>query len=155
MDRVEEVRRCYERHGAALARFAVSLVGATDGPDVLAAGVVAALESRTERIDDMTSYLYRTVHRAALKHWRTNHRRIAREQRLWAPECYEMATVDPEIAIALEQMSRRQRAVVHLAYWEDLSTRQIAARLAIPEGAVKRHRTRAHEKLSEALHALA
>lgn len=155
MDRTDEVRRCYEQHGAALSRFATSLVGSTDGPDVLAAAVVSVLESRTAHIDDMVGYMYRAVHRAALKHWRTTSRRVARERRLWSADAYEIETVDPAIAAALEQMSARQRAVVHLAYWEDLTTHQIAARLHISEGTVKRHRARAHEKLSEALHAYA
>lgn len=48
-------------------------------------------------------------------------------------------------------MSPRQRAVVHLTYWEDLTTATIAERLGVSVGTVKRHRSRAHEKLEEAL----
>ena len=153
MPSTDEIAECYTTHANSLLRFAVSLVGSTDGPDVLATAVVAVLESRTDRIDNVRSYLYRSVHTAALKHWRTNSRRRQREQAFWTPTVVRLDEVDTGIAEQLAALSPRQRAVVHLAYWEDLTNQQIASRLGISIGTVKRHRARAQQKLSEVLHA--
>lgn len=146
-DRIEV---CYGEHAESLSRFAVSLVGPSDAPDVLSAAVLRVLQT-SSRIDNLHGYLYRCVHRAALQHWRTNRRRLRREERAQAPSRLEDEYSDPSIALAMLAMSPRQRAVVHLTYWEDLTTSQIAERLDISIGTVKRHRTRAHQKLSEAL----
>lgn len=101
----------------------------------------------------MPAYLYRSVHRSALQHWRADRRRRRREEALWEPTTAhdDTGTVDPRIVDALAAMSPRQRAVVHLTYWEDLTTATIAERLGVSVGTVKRHRSRAHEKLEEAL----
>lgn len=149
--RAEDVEECYRLHADALSRFAVSLTGTGAGDDVLATAVLSVLESNTEQIDDLRAYLYRAVHNAARKHWRTAGRRAARERQLWAATQYEMPEVDLGVASALASMSVMQRAVVHLAYWEDLTTAQIAARLGVREGTVKQHRSRAHRRLGEVL----
>lgn len=150
--RAQEVEECYRMHADSLSRFAVSIAGASAADDVLAAAVLGVLESRTQDISDVRAYLYRAVHHAALQHWRSTDRRTRRERRLWTTAVYEIPEVDPAIALALETMSPQQRAVVHLAYWEDLTNPQIAARLGIGEGTVKRHRSRSHEKLRGVLH---
>ncbi len=46
-------------------------------------------------------------------------------------------------------MSLRQRAVIYLAYWEDQTNASIATTLGISLGSVKRHRTRALQRLKE------
>jgi RNA polymerase sigma-70 factor (ECF subfamily) len=48
-------------------------------------------------------------------------------------------------------LSLRERAVVHLTYWEDLAPRDVAAVLKVSEGAVKRYLARARGKLREVL----
>jgi RNA polymerase sigma factor (sigma-70 family) len=49
-------------------------------------------------------------------------------------------------------LSLRQRAVVVLAYWADLTPDDIADRLGISEGAVRRHLARARARLRAVLH---
>lgn len=148
--RNDQVEACYGEHADSLSRFAVSLVGASDAPDILSAAILKVLQ-KSSPIDDLHAYLYRCVHRAALHHWRTQRRRTRREDRVPAPSQIEDDYSDPSVAMAILTMSPRQRAVVHLTYWEDLTTSQIAERLDISIGTVKRHRARAHQKLSEAL----
>ena len=150
MGRYDRVEACYSEHAESLSRFAVSLVGPSDAPDILSAAVLRVLQT-SSRIENLHAYLYRCVHRAALQHWRTNRRRLSRESRVRAASEIEDEYIDPSIATAILAMSPRQRAVVHLTYWEDLTTQQIAERLNISIGTVKRHRTRAHQKLSEAV----
>jgi len=148
--RNDRVEACYGKHAESLSRFAVSLVGPSDAPDILSVALLKVLQTSSP-IDDLHAYLYRCLHRAALQHWRTNRRRLSREDRVRAPSRIEDEYSDPSIATAMLAMSPRQRAVVHLTYWEDLTTSQIAERLDISIGTVKRHRTRAHQKLSEVL----
>lgn len=47
----------------------------------------------------------------------------------------------------------RQRAVIFLAYWEDLGITSIAELLELGEGSVRRHLARGKTRLKEALHA--
>lgn len=148
--RKEQVEACYEEHAESLSRFAAALVGSNDAQDVLSVAVLNVLRTGSE-IDNMTAYLYRSIHRAALHHWRATRRRSRREGVVWESTVERDNTVDQRIVDALGAMSPRQRAVVHLAYWEDLTTATIAGRLGVSVGTVKRHRTRAHAKLKEAL----
>ena len=62
-------------------------------------------------------------------------------------------SVDPDVLEAVSRLSVRQRAVVFLTYWEDLHQRDIATRLDISEGSVRRHLARAHSRLKETLDA--
>jgi len=52
---------------------------------------------------------------------------------------------------SLEVLPAEQRAVVELAYWHELSQREIAARLAIPLGTVKTRTRMALQRLAVAL----
>ena len=148
--RNDQVEACYGEHAEALSRFAVSLVGPTDAADILSVAVLNVLQT-TSTIEDLRAYLYRCVHRAALQHWRSHRRRLRREDQVRASTQFEDHYADPTITNAMLAMSPRQRAVAHLTYWEDLSTSEIAERLDISVGTVKRHRTRVHHKLKEAL----
>ena len=58
----------------------------------------------------------------------------------------------PDVAAAVGRLSVRQRAAVFLTYWEGLRQDEVAARLDISVGSVKRHLTRARAKLKEQIH---
>jgi RNA polymerase sigma-70 factor (ECF subfamily) len=59
--------------------------------------------------------------------------------------------VDVDVLAAVNKLSVQQRASVVLTYWEDLTPAQIASRLGISEGSVKRHLARARARLRELL----
>jgi len=44
-----------------------------------------------------------------------------------------------DVVRAVMELSPRQRAVVYLAYWEDMTPASTAAVLGIGEGSVRRH----------------
>ena len=48
-----------------------------------------------------------------------------------------------------QTLSRRERAVIYLAYWEDMAVGDIADTLGIGDGAVRRYLARARKKLRE------
>ena len=53
--------------------------------------------------------------------------------------------------LALEQLNRQDRLVLHLFYYEDCTTRQIAKILHCTEGAVRTRLTRARDRLGDLL----
>ena len=64
----------------------------------------------------------------------------------------ELPEYRPEVLAAVRRLSVRQRAVVVLAYWEQLTAGEIAGQLGISEGSVHRHLARARSKLRGALY---
>jgi len=52
---------------------------------------------------------------------------------------------------ALKRLSVRQRAVIHLTYWADLSPRQVAETLDTSLRTVERELTKARTRLEEIL----
>lgn len=54
---------------------------------------------------------------------------------------------DPALLAAIRSLSQRQREAIVLRYWADLTVDDCAERMGISPGSVKRHLTRAHERL--------
>jgi DNA-directed RNA polymerase specialized sigma24 family protein len=62
------------------------------------------------------------------------------------------SVVDRQLLLAaLQRLSGRQRAVLVLRYFDDLSERETASALGCSPGAVKRHASRGLERLRELL----
>lgn len=78
--------------------------------------------------------------------------RWASVSHLFVPD--EQAPADddgPDLTAALACLSPRERACTVLRHYEDLSVAEVAARVGISEGAVKRYLSDARTKLAEAL----
>jgi RNA polymerase sigma-70 factor (sigma-E family) len=109
---------------------------------------------RWDRIEseDPEGYVRRTLANAHIDWWR---RKSWREEpsaelpELVGPD--QMAAYDLRGAVlgALDDLSRRQRAVVVLRYYEDMSEAEIAAALGCSAGTVKSAASRAMAKLRE------
>jgi len=148
---VVEFVECYEKHADALVRFAATVVGPDDAEDVVSEAVLGILRTSPPGVRDMRAYLYRAVLNAGRKHLRSLGRRGRREQKAAVANVVADELVDPKIAAALIELSPQQRAVVHLAYWEDLSAAMIAERLGVSSGTVRRQLARGRKRLREAL----
>jgi RNA polymerase sigma factor (sigma-70 family) len=59
--------------------------------------------------------------------------------------------LDPEITNAIRQLELRERAVIYLTYWADLSPSTIATTLAVSQRTVERALRDARRKLEELL----
>ncbi len=106
---------------------------------------------RWSRIDseDPEGYVRRVMVTRNISAWR----RVRRE-RLTAdvPETsYDDPQADPALWAALAQLPPRQRAVIALRYYEDLTEAQTAHLLGISAGTVKSQASRAMAKLRELL----
>ncbi len=143
----------YRKYCEELTRFASGLVGPSDAHDVVADGCLSAFASpKWSTLENPRAYLYRTVLNQARMVSRSAMRRRARELRAAVvPANPSMLAFDPDVLDAVSALSVRQRAVVFLTYWEDLSQRAIALRLGISEGSVRRHLARAHSRLKGTL----
>ncbi|MGI9667649.1 MAG: RNA polymerase sigma factor [Acidimicrobiia bacterium] len=138
----------YAKHSDALVRFATGIVGPTDAPDVVSDAVIRAMTSRQwTKVENHRAYLYRSVLNEARMHHRSTMRRRAREMRTFTDDTTYLPEVRPEVLEAVGSLSTNQRASVFLTYWEGLTAPEVASRLSMSEGSVKRHLARARHKL--------
>ncbi len=145
----------YEKYSDELVRFATGLVGPTDGPDLVATAMVNVLAMKSwESVENPRAYLYRTVLNEAKRNHRKTVRRRGGEIRAASNiGVSDLPDIRPEVLEAVAKLSFRQRAVVFLAYWDDLRPAEIARRLEIGESTVHRHLSRAEARLRRMLHA--
>lgn len=142
----------YARLAPELIRFATSLVGPSDAEDLLGSAVIKAITAPNwSRIENKRAYLYRTLTNEAHKTRRSRQRRANRELRTYRRDDFEHTLVDPGVMEALKSLSVRQRAVIHLTYWADLSPRQVADTLDTSLRTVERALTTARSELEELL----
>ena len=142
----------YERLAPELIRFATTLVGPSDAEDLLGSAVLKAITtSGWADIENKRAYLYRTIANVAHSARRSGARRRNRELRTHRRDEFEHAHVDPNLMRSLRTLSIRQRAVVHLTYWADLSPSQVAQMLDTSLRTVERELTNARNRLEEEL----
>jgi RNA polymerase sigma-70 factor (sigma-E family) len=133
-------------------RHAARLLTGDDGraEDLVQTALVRAY-LRWDRIDDPTAYARRVLYTAHADWWR---RRWRHEYA--TPELPDRASPDDHATDSAERMrlqaalaglSRRERAVVVLRYYEDLSERETADTLGVAVGTVKSTCARALAKL--------
>jgi RNA polymerase sigma factor (sigma-70 family) len=146
-----DIAECYEKHSADLIRYAATVVGPSAAEDVLSSAVVGLIHADVAAVIDPRGYLYRTVLNTGRKYLRSTARRDRRERLAAARDRVEPPDTDLDIRAALATLSAQQRAVIHLAYWEDLTPPMIADRLGVTDGTVRRQLARARRRLSEVL----
>lgn len=150
----DEDERTYRKHAEELTRFATFLVGPTDASDIVSAAVLRALSSTAwPSVDHHRAYLFRAVLNEARMHHRSTARRHAREQRSATPERVDEIDTLSDVLEMVDRLSPRQRAVVYLAYWDDLDPAAVAEVLGVSEGSVRRHLARARAALRRMLDA--
>ena len=129
----------YAEHADDLIRFAVGLVGRADAPDVVSAALLRAISSRSwSKVRDHRAYLYRAVLNQARNEHRDRQQRWHKAMRAAGSDRMHPPEYRPEVLAAVRGLSLRQRAVIVLRYWEDQHPEDIARRLGISEGTVRR-----------------
>ncbi len=141
----------FDRHVAAVHAFAQRRIGHDLAEEVTAETFARGFEARGR---------YDAVHESALpwllgiasnvlrRHWRTERRRLdayARAARHERPGA--APDVDGAVLRAVARLPRRQREVLLLAAWADLSYAEIAHALGLPVGTVRSRLSRARAAL--------
>jgi RNA polymerase sigma factor (sigma-70 family) len=142
----------YRKYADDLVRFATGLVGPFDAQDIVTDACLRSFRSQGwSTVSNHRAYLYRSVLNHAHSHHRSTLRRRLREMRSAPTETVPVTETDIDVLTAVDRLSVQQRAAVILTYWEDLAPTDVAARLGISEGSVKRHLARARHRLREYL----
>ncbi|WP_024285828.1 RNA polymerase sigma factor [Cellulomonas sp. KRMCY2] len=154
-DRLETLAR---ERGPALVGYAYLLTRDLHSAQDLVQESMVRTFSRTHRGQDVVS-LEAYVRRAILNAYLNTHRSRGR----WAlvrhlavdsrrPEAPETVATDRvDVLAALSRLSPRERACIVLRHVEDLTVPEIAARLSVSEGAVKRYLSDARTRLAPLL----
>jgi RNA polymerase sigma-70 factor (ECF subfamily) len=142
-----------EKYSEELTRFATFLVGPSDAPDVVTEAAIGAFAARAwPTVRDRRAYLYRSVLNRSRMHLRSEGRRRSYEQSSAGDDIPPYVPApDPEGIDAVSRLSRRQRAVVYLTYWDDMTPSATASLLDVTEGSVRRHLARARRTLRSRL----
>lgn len=145
---VDDDTATYRRYAPELIRYATALVGPHEAPDVVSDAVLSAFTSPAwRRVQHQRAYLYRAVLSRAQMAGRSAARREAREARVSGPAWVVETEPSIDAQRALGTLSRQQRAVVYLTYWDDLTPTQIAELLGVGEGTVRKQLARGREQL--------
>ncbi len=152
-------RALVTRHMDMVHSTAVRRLGAhrDAAPDV-AQGVFLQLARRAEALPGgivLGAWLHRQTVRQSLNHLRNEQRRRLREEATVAmnadPEPPSWTTLAPVLDEALASLPEKDRAVLHLRYFEDRRTSEIATTLAVSPEAAQKRLERALENLRERL----
>jgi RNA polymerase sigma factor (sigma-70 family) len=142
----------WRAHAAELLRFATVLVGPADAGDVVVEAMlrcerfVLAGDVRVPR-----AYLFRAVANHARDHHRGRARRWSRDLAAIGPAHTDGPDTFIDVRRAVARLSVAQRAVVYLAYWEDMTERDIAELLQLSPGTVHRNLDLARNHLRKVL----
>ena len=134
-----------------LTRYARVLIGRDDAHDIVATAFLRVTRTGWAGLRDPRAYLYRAVTNEAHNYRRQRERRWTRDVHAVLPSATPPGEDHDDVRRAIEDLSVRQRSVVYLAYWHDLSNADIAALLDLSTSSVRRHLERARVHLRKAL----
>jgi len=147
------------RHWTAISRFFRAKVG-DDGADLISQTFLALVEGR-DTIDNIKPYLFAVARRKLVDHFRARTR---------SAEDVSMTSLVDLATGPRTELERRERGellrqglariplddqiALELAYFESMSTRELAGVLEIPENTVRSRLSRARDKLRDVLNEL-
>ncbi len=155
----------YDRYASQLYRYAYRRVGAQTAEDVVAETYLAAFRGRG-RYDvarpDARPWLFGILSKEISRHHRTEKSRylallrspsetVAEGPAERAAEAASAAAFRAPLAAALSRLSGRDRDVLLLIAWGDLSYEEVAQALRIPVGTVRSRLNRARRQVRQAL----
>lgn len=153
------VEQLYAGHYRQLVRLAVLLVRDRETAEEVVQDAFVAMHGRWSRLrdpDNAVAYLRQTVvnrSRSALRHRAVveRHRPTPLSDEPGADEAVIAADRRRQVLDALARLSDRQREVLTLRYFLDLSEHEIAETLGISSGSVKSHASRGAAALRQLL----
>jgi RNA polymerase sigma-70 factor (sigma-E family) len=137
----------------ALLRFAHVLTGRADLAEDLVSAALLRSWRAWGRVEEPTAFVRRVIVNQHLSWWRSRTRAVAFRADPVGPD--EIARFDERDRVwrALATLPSRQRAVLVLRYYEDLSEAEIARVMGTSAGTVKSQASRGLRRLAELLDA--
>ncbi len=155
-----DIAALYQRHRLHLVRLATLLVDDQAAAEDVVHDAFLSLQRHAGRLRDPEAaigYLRTSVvngSRSALRRRQTARRHLLHVREQWAqPADQTVLLAAEQVAVldALRQLPRRQREVLTLRYWSELSEAEIAAALGISHGSVKGYASRGMSTLEQLL----
>lgn len=158
----DELTTLARERGPALVAYASLLTGDLAAAQDLAQDALVATFSRLRRpgptgVEHLEAYVRRAILNAFLNGRRRRERwdgiapLVADGEQGLAQSPDAVATARADVHAALARLSPRERACVVLRHFEDLPVRDVADRLDLSEGAVKRYLSDARRRLAPLL----
>lgn len=147
-DVVVDVAGLYREHRARLIALAAAITMDHQIAEEVVQDAFVGLQRHAARIDEPVGYLQRSVVNLAISSLRR--RRVAADHIAVAFPPASSPEVD-ETRSAIVRLPPRQRAVVVLRFWNDMTVDAIAETLGWPAGSVKSTLHRAMKRLEEEL----
>jgi RNA polymerase sigma-70 factor (sigma-E family) len=139
--------------GSALLAAAVLLTGSqAAGEDLLQAALERLMRSWGRVREDRERYLRRTMYHLAIDQWRRRRRRpevFIEYEPPGQSDATDVLDLRDALSRALARLPPRQRAVLVLRYWEQLSETEAAEALGCSVGTVKSTASRGLSRLRE------
>jgi RNA polymerase sigma-70 factor (sigma-E family) len=143
----DPVEAFYRDRFADAVRLAHLLSGDASVAEDLAQDAFERVRHRFDRVSSPWAYLRTAVVNACRSHHRARTRETARARRVGSPADSELGA--RELLDAVDALPYRQKAVIVLRYYEDLSERDIATALGCRPGTVKSLASRALQRLAQ------
>lgn len=149
---VGDVELVWRDLGPGALRLAAALVGPHDAQDITASAFVRVTASDDwGQVIDHRAYLMRAIRNEARNLYRARGRQWRRDIAAVRPTTQDAEHVDVDVYRALAKLSLRQRSVVFLAYWHDMTEAEIAEVLALSRGTIHRDLRMARDRLRKEL----
>jgi RNA polymerase sigma-70 factor (ECF subfamily) len=145
----EALREAYERHGRSVFETARALLGQRARAEEVVQDVFVKLWDKPDRFDEsrgtLRAFLNTLSYCRAIDVARSEGARRRREERearltgrsLTVVDAAQAAIVSDELRDALGRLCATEREAIEMAYFGGYSYREVATRLAVPEGTVK------------------
>jgi len=148
----DDIDEAWRSFGPTALRYATVLVGPADAHDVCVAAFLRVTRTCTwSELEHPQRYLSQAVVNEARNWRRSGFRRRRRDVRAVLPAAASDTRPDVDVRRAVASLSVEQRAVLLLAYWEDMTEASIATFLGLSTGTVHRNLVRARDRLREEL----
>ena len=151
----EEFDRMFAECYVRVVRFVERRTGDHAIAEEIAAETFLVAWAKRHRAEISLPWLYRTARNKIGDHFRRSQRKRLAEQALARlaeePETGISTLERLDLAAAMEALSSRERDVVMLTYWEDLTAREVGEVLGTSESAIWVALTRARKKLRDRL----